>query len=231
MSTTTARIGRILIVEDDDAVSEALSTGLRSKGYEVEIRSTGKDIEQVIADFRPELLVLDLGLPDGPDGVSIAKRLRVASEAGVLFISGSHRIEDRLAGFAAGGDDFLTKPFSMAEFFARVEAIRRRALATNARYEINGLVIDEAAHTVTRDGDDIQLTPIEFSLLVALCRHPGRVRAKVELLDIVWGFDQFDVNLVEVHIHALRQKLEAFGPRLIQTVRGVGYVIRPAGDA
>jgi DNA-binding response OmpR family regulator len=218
--------GRILLVEDDDFMCEALSMGLRSRGFEVEARADGLNVEEVVSSFRPEVLILDLNLASGPDGVSIARRIRNGSRAGVMFISGSRQLDDRLAGFAAGGDDFLVKPFSMEEFFARVEAIRRRAEPMVDVTEAGDVVIDAAAHRVTRAGHQLALTPVEFSLLSTLCGSPGRVFSKVQLLDLVWGYDRFDVNLVEVHIHAIRQKLEKFGPRLIHTVRGIGYVLR-----
>jgi two-component system OmpR family response regulator len=218
--------GRILVVEDDDFMRESVTLALRTKGFEVAERHDGVGIEETIDVFHPDMIVLDIGLPDGRDGVSIAKRIRHASEVSILFISGSHRLEDRLAGFAVGGDDFLTKPFSMAELVARVQAILRRGRLI-ARYdEVGGIVIDEEGHRATRNGTELKLTPIEFSLLATLCRSPGRVFSKVQLLRLVWGFDHFDVNLVEVHVSALRSKLEAHGPRVVQTVRGVGYALR-----
>lgn len=218
--------GRVLLVDDDEFMCEALTMALRSRGFEVEARHSGHDVTTVVDDFQPEMVVLDLNLADGVDGVLVARRLRDRSSAGLMFISGSHRLEDRLAGFAAGGDDFLTKPFAMAEFFARVDAIRNRVGASEPVEEVGGVVIDERAHRVTRDGHELALTPIEFTLLATLVRNAGRVLSKTQLLDLVWGFDRFDVNLVEVHVHALRQKLEVHGPRLIQTVRGMGYVFR-----
>jgi two-component system OmpR family response regulator len=218
--------GRVLLVDDDEFMCEALTMALRSRGFEVESRHSGHDVATVVEDFQPEMVVLDLNLSDGIDGVLVARRLRDRSSAGLMFISGSHRLEDRLAGFAAGGDDFLTKPFAMAEFFARVDAIRNRVGAAEAVEQVGGVVIDERAHRVTREGHELALTPIEFTLLATLARNAGRVLSKTQLLDLVWGFDRFDVNLVEVHVHALRQKLEVHGPRLIQTVRGLGYVFR-----
>jgi DNA-binding response OmpR family regulator len=176
------------------------------------------------------MVVLDLRLADGADGVAVARRLRDRCSAGVMFISGSHRLEDRLAGFAAGGDDFLTKPFAMAEFFARVDAIRHRVRDAQPRQPVGDIIVDEPAHRVTRGGVEIDLTPIEFSLLATLWHNARRVLSKTQLLDLVWGFDRFDVNLVEVHIHALRLKLEQNGPRVIHTVRGVGYVLREPTD-
>jgi DNA-binding response OmpR family regulator len=214
------------LVEDDEFMCEALSMGLRSRGFQVEARTNGLNIEETLSSFRPAVLVLDLRLPTGPDGISIARRVRDGSNAGLMFISGSHEVEDRIAGFAAGGDDFLTKPFSMEEFFARVEAVHRRSDAVPDSTEFGDIVIDERSHQVTRDGHPVPLTPLEFALLATLAHNPGQVFSKVQLLSAVWGYDRFDVNLVEVHVHAIRQKLEHWGPRVIQTVRGVGYVLR-----
>lgn len=226
--------GRVLLVDDDELLCEALTLALRARGFEVESRHTGRDVQRVVEEFQPEMVVLDLTLADGPDGVVVARRLRDRTSAGLMFISGSHRLEDRLAGFAAGGDDFLTKPFAMSEFFARVDAIRSRVSSARPTKEAAGIVIDEDAHRVTRNGHELALTPIEFSLLSTLVANAGRVLSKTQLLDLVWGFDRFDVNLVEVHVHALRRKLEQYGPRVIQTVRGLGYVLRedlPASSA
>src|SRR5262245_59969313 len=164
---------------------EALSVGLRSRGFQVEARTNGLNIEETVSSFRPAVLVLDLRLPTGPDGISIARTVRDGSNAGLMFISGSHEVEDRIAGFADGGDDFLTKPFSMEEFFARVDAVRRRSNTVPDRTEVGDIVIDERSHQVTRGGHVIPLTSLEFSLLATLCHSPGQVFSKVQLLDAV----------------------------------------------
>lgn len=220
---------RILVVEDDTAVREAVAAGLRDEGYEVDAREHGLEIEQVVRGFRPDLAVLDVRLPVGPGGLSMARILRSAErELPIIFLTAADAVEERLAGFEAGGDDYLAKPFAMAELKLRVRALLRRSgKLASTTWSVDDLVVDEAARTVARDGTPVELTRTEFDLLTALGRHPGRVVTKTQLLSTVWGFDAYDPNLVEVHMSSLRRKLEAHGPRLIHTVRGVGYVLRP----
>jgi DNA-binding response OmpR family regulator len=145
----------------------------------------------------------------------------------VLFLTAADAVEDRLAGFSAGADDYLIKPFSMAELLARTQALlRRTGRLSSSTWQLGDLVVDDGARSVARDGVLLELTRTEYDLLAALVRHVGRVLSKTQLLTAVWGFDAYDTNLVEVHMSALRRKLEATGPRCIQTVRGAGYVLR-----
>jgi DNA-binding response OmpR family regulator len=145
-----------------------------------------------------------------------------------LFITVASAVDDVLAAFDAGGDDYVVKPFVMAELLARMKAILRRSGRQGRRvFEFADLVVDEDAHAAIRAGTVLDLTHREFSLLATLCHHPGVVLSKAQLLYKVWGFEQYDLNVVEVHISALRRKLEEQGTRLIHTVRGVGYVLRP----
>ena len=220
---------RVLVVEDDDPIRSALDVSLRSEGYEVRAEPDGTRLQQVADTFRPDLAVLDVRLPVGPDGYAMARTLRASSDLPVLFLTAADGLEDRLAGFAAGADDYLVKPFSMAELLVRVQALLRRAgrLASAVR-QVGDLVIDEGARVVMRAGNKLDLTRTEYELLSILAQHLGQVMSKVQLLTHVWGFDAFDTNLVEVHMVALRRKLEAHGPRLVHTVRGMGYVLRPA---
>ncbi len=184
-------------------------------------------IERVATSFRPDLAILDVNLSFGPDGLAAARRLRAVSEIAILFLSDADSIEDRLAGFEAGGDDYMVKPFFMAELLARTRVLLKRAgRLSSAVHQLGDLVIDDGAHTVIRADTVLELTRTEYELLLALGRRPGRVLTKAQLLRQVWGFDAYDVNLVEVHLSALRRKLEAHGPRLVHTVRGVGYVLR-----
>ena len=215
------------MVEDDDPIRSALDVALRGEGYEVRAEPNGAQLQEVSDNFRPDLAVLDVRLPVGPDGYAMARILRASSDLPLLFLTAADGIDDRLAGFQAGADDYLVKPFSMAELLARVQALLRRAgrLASAVR-QVGDVVIDEGARTVMRDGSKLDLTRTEYELLSMLAQHPGQVLSKTQLLTQVWGFDAYDANLVEVHMSALRRKLEAHGPRVVHTVRGMGYVLR-----
>ncbi|MDX1621390.1 MAG: response regulator transcription factor [Nitriliruptorales bacterium] len=218
---------RILVVEDDAAVRDSLDVALRHEGYEVLPLRHGEEITDALANFRPDLAVLDVRLPQGPDGLSLARRIRADSDLPILFLTAADTLEDRLAGFDAGADDYLTKPFSMAEVKVRIRALLRRSGRLQSdSWQIADLLVDEGARSVTRNGGEIELTPTEFDLLVVLGRHRGRVLTKSRILSLVWGEDAYDPNLVQVHMSSLRRKLEARGPRIIHTVRGVGYLIR-----
>ena len=219
---------RVLVVEDDGPIRSALEVALRGEDYEVEAQSDAGRIAEAAERFRPDLAVLDVRLPDGPDGYSAARILRSGSDMPILFLTAADRVDDRLAGFEAGGDDYLAKPFSMAEVLARTRALLRRSgRLSSAVRQVANLVIDDGARTVVRDGAVLHLTRTEYELLSVLAQHPGQVLSKIQLLTKVWGFDADDANLVEVHMSSLRRKLEAHGPRLVHTVRGVGYVVRP----
>jgi two-component system, OmpR family, response regulator len=218
---------RILVVEDDPTLRDSLAVTLRAEGYEIETAESGAAALVSFDAFRPDLALLDVRLPAGPDGLDLARELRARGDVPVLFLSALGELQDRVAGFEAGGADYLTKPFSTSELVLRIQALLRRSGRLEARaWQVGDLVVDEAARTALRDGVAIELTRTEFDLLVALGRNLGTVVSKSRLLALVWGFETYDENLVEVHISALRRKLEAAGPRLVQTVRGVGYVLR-----
>lgn len=218
---------RILVIEDDEPIRSALVIALRSEGYEIRAESDGSAVTRVAEEFRPDLAVLDVRLPVGPDGYATARLLRGASDLPLLFVTAADSLDERLAGFNAGADDYLVKPFSMAELMMRIHALLRRAgrLSSQVR-QVGDLVIDEAGRKVLRDGVTIELTRTEYNLLCTLARHLGQVLSKTQLLSLVWDFDAYGANLVEVHISTLRRKLEAHGPRLVHTVRGAGYVLR-----
>lgn len=218
---------RVLLVEDDLPIRTAVAAALGAAGYEVRAESDGSRIAEVAREHKPDLAVLDVHLPFGPDGFGIARQLRSGSTMPIMFLTAADAVEDRLAGFGAGADDYLVKPFSMAELLARVQALLRRSgrLSSQA-WQVGDLLVDDAAKSVVRAGQVIDLTRTEYDLLSSLLTHTGTVLSKTQLLTQVWGFDAYDANLVEVHMSALRKKLEAVGPRLIHTVRGAGYVLR-----
>lgn len=219
---------RVLVVEDDDVIRSALDIALRGEGYQVRTEVDGTNIDRVMAEFRPDLAILDIRLPQGPDGYDIARLLRAASDVPLLFVTAADEVDARLAGFDAGADDYLVKPFSMAELLARVQALLRRSgrLVSGVR-QLGALVIDEGARAVVYRSAPIQLTRTEYDLLCVLSQRPGQVVSKAQLLAQVWGFEAYDDNVVEVYVSSLRRKLEAHGPRLVHTVRGMGYVVRP----
>ena len=217
----------MLVVEDDHPIRSALDVALRGEGYAVLALPDGSRLRAQVDEFRPDLALLDVRLGEGPDGYEMAGSLRRQSTMPILFLTAADAVEDRLAGFEAGGDDYLVKPFSMAELLARVKALLKRSgRLSSASYNVGDLVVDEDARTVVRGGAPLELTRTEFELLVVLVRHVGKVLSKTQLLTQVWGFDAYDANLVEVHMSALRRKLEVDGPRIVHTVRGAGYVLR-----
>ncbi|HEX2118090.1 MAG TPA: response regulator transcription factor [Acidimicrobiales bacterium] len=219
---------RLLVLEDDASLREAIVVVLAASGYDVQPVSTGTGIEEVIESFHPDLAILDVRLPSGPDGFEVGRRIRASLGIPLVFVTAADALSDRLHGFDIGADDYLVKPFAMAELLARTKAVLRRAgRLSSPTWEVRDLVIDEANRVVSRHGERIDLTRIEFDLLCVLAREPGRVFSKGQLLTMVWGFADFSPNLVEVHVSALRRKLESTGPRLIHTERNQGYVIRP----
>ncbi len=217
---------RVLVIDDDPFMCEALAMALGSEGYQVRTETDGSSLDESFAGFRPSLALVDLDLPVGPDGVSITRRLRAMSDLPVMFVSGSTRVEDRVTGFKVGADDFLVKPFSMAELLARVHSLLRRSKSLPTTVlEVGDIRIDDRAHVAWRGEHVLQLRNLEYRLLYTFCRHAGQVLSKAQLLDAVWGFALSDPNLVEVHVSHLRAKLEEHGPRVIKTIRSVGYVL------
>ncbi|HET6952697.1 MAG TPA: response regulator transcription factor [Acidimicrobiales bacterium] len=222
--------GHVLVVTEDDFLADGVCQVLGTAGFGVTRRRRGP-IESLLIDERPALLVMDTGDIDLMDRKVVVSRVRQASDVPLVVITRSSRLEDRLAGLEAGADEVLATPFPLTELRWKVTAILRRAGQIASSMRLGDLLVDEPAHVVERNGRLIDLTALEFSLLVALCRNRGQVLSKSQLLSMVWGFDHHDVNLVEVHVSALRRKLERSGPRVIHTVRGVGYVLRPAEAA
>jgi DNA-binding response OmpR family regulator len=219
---------RVLVVEDDAALRRALVATLDASGFEVLGLADGLELTDEVDRFRPDLAVLDVGFGTGPDGFTQARLLRGQHGVPVIFVTAADALEDRLRGFEVGADDYLVKPFAMAELLARARVVLRRSgRLSSPTIEVRDLLVDEANRLVRRGGEVVELTKTEFEVLCALAREPGRVLSKIQLLALVWGFDEFAPNLVEVHVSSLRRKLEAHGPRLIHTERGEGYVLRP----
>jgi DNA-binding response OmpR family regulator len=218
---------RVLLVEDDPLTREVLSAALVGTGFEVHAEPDGSRVERAAATFRPDIALIDMRLGDGVDGITVARRLKGTDDFPLLFLTSASAIEDVLAAYDVGGDDYIVKPFVMAELVARMRAVlRRTGREGRSVFELGDLRIDADAHSVVRAGLAIELTHREFALLVEMCRHPGMVLSKLQLLTNVWGFEQYDLNVVEVHVSALRRKLEEHGPRVIHTVRNAGYVFR-----
>ena len=218
---------RILIVDDDHCLRSLVAMTLRRQGWEVRGEAHGVEIKEVTSDFRPDLAILDVRLVTGPDGFELARQLRGMSDLPILFLTVAESQAARLAGFQAGADDYMAKPFSVEELVARVRALLRRAgrLTSPTVRTVADLVVDNASRRATRSGEVLDLTRTEYELLSVLIKHKGQVLSKTQLLDAVWGLDAYDTNLVQVHMSALRRKLESRGTQLVRTVRGVGYVL------
>jgi len=222
----TATAARVLVVDDDPFMCEALAIALGTEGYQVRTEQNGNAIQSSITEFRPSVALVDLQLQEGPDGFAITRRLRAMTDMPIMFVSASDRVEDRLTGFRLGADDFLTKPFVMAELLERVKVLLKRSnLVASPVLEVGDIRIDDRSHVATRAGHVLPLRNLEYKLLSVFCRHAGQTLSKTQLLDAVWGFALSDVNLVEVHVSHLRRKLEAHGPRVIKTIRSIGYVL------
>ena len=220
---------RILVVEDSEAIRVAVQTALRAQGFTVESQPDGADLEERLARFTPDLVVLDVMLP-GRDGFALLPVLRRSSRAAVLMLTARDQLGDRLAGLAAGADDYLVKPFAMAELVARIHAVLRRTQPEGGTIAVADLTLNLDASLVRRAGRTLELTETERRVLGYLAAHRERAVTKTQLLTAVWGYEGFDPNVVEVHVSSLRRKLEAGdAPRLVHTVRGQGY--RLAADA
>ncbi len=216
---------RVLVVEDDGVIRESLDHALSAAGFAVRAVADGSAIEADLACFRPALVLLDWMLP-GRDGATLVGVVRGRSRAAVVMLTARERIEDRLRGFDLGVDDYLAKPFVMEELLARMRAVLRRLGSLPTTVQVDDLVIDEQAGVVERGGVPVPLTATEFRLLVFLASRRDQVLSPAQILSQVWGYDEYADNLVQVHVSAVRRKLEATGPRLLHTERGLGYVLR-----
>ena len=223
---------RILVVDDEPSIVDAVATALRYEGYEVEEASTGLEALAAVGREEPDLIVLDWMLPD-IDGVEVGRRLRERGfRMAVLFLTAKDATEDKVEALRAGGDDYVTKPFSLAEIVARIEAILRRTAGSlpGDTLRVGDLVLDESRHEVFRGANKVDLTATEFSLLRYFMLNPRRVLPKVQILQNVWHYDfGGNANIVETYVSYLRRKLDAVGPPIIRTVRQAGYMLEAGG--
>jgi DNA-binding response OmpR family regulator len=223
----------VLVVDDEEAIAEAVRARLESEGYRVVVASDGPQAIALNAQHHPDLVVLDLMLP-GMDGLDVCQEIQRSGWTPVLMLTARTEEADKVAGFAVGADDYLTKPFSLRELAARVKAIlrrqeRMRAHGSEGPIGLKGLVIDPQRRRVTVDDNEIGLTPLEFEILLTLARDPGVVLARDQLMDRVWGYrDYAGGRVVDSHVARIRRKLGEDGnePRFIRTVHGVGYAFQ-----
>jgi two-component system OmpR family response regulator len=223
---------RILVVDDESSISDLISTSLRFVGFDVRTAATGSEALTVAEEFKPHAVVLDVMLPDS-DGFVVCRQLRSEGlNIGVLFLTAKDGMEDKVAGLTIGGDDYMTKPFSLEELVARLRALLRRIgvaeISTDdEKIRFADLELNEATHEVRRGGVLLEMSPTEFQLLRYLLINADRVVSKSQILDHVWQYDfRGDAGIVETYVSYLRKKIDIFDPPLIHTVRGVGYRLR-----
>jgi len=222
---------RLLVVDDEPDIVELLSASLRFAGYDVSSAANGKEALELAKSFRPDLVLLDVMMP-GMDGFSVLTRLRgEGHRVPVLFLTARDATEDKVRGLTTGADDYVTKPFSLSEVLARIGAILRRSnggeVAPSSRLTFADIELDDDTHEVWKAGKPVPLSPTEFKLLRYFTSNPRRVLSKAQILDHVWNYDfAGEANVVEAYVSYLRRKLDTTEPRLLHTLRGVGYVLR-----
>ncbi|MGQ0826413.1 MAG: response regulator transcription factor [Actinomycetota bacterium] len=226
---------RVLVVDDEPNITDLVATALRYEGFAVATAPNGIEAIKEASTFRPDLLVLDVMLPDR-DGFELLKRLRAdAAHVPVVFLTARDSTEDKIKGLTVGGDDYVTKPFSLEELVARIRAVLRRTNGTrpeSLRVVFGDLELDDDSHEVWRGRTRVELTPTEFKLLRYLMHNARRALSKTQILDHVWEYDfDGDANVVETYVSYLRKKLDPLGPPLIHTIRGVGYSLRLPPEA
>ena len=224
---------RVLTVDDETSLTELLSMALRYEGWEVSTAASGLAAVKTAREVRPDAIVIDMMLPDF-DGLEVMRRIRAEQpDVPVIFLTAKDALDDRIGGLTAGGDDYVTKPFSLEEVVLRLRALLRRTGVTSedggAKIVVGDLVLDEDSHEVTRAGDPITLTATEFELLRFMMRNAKRVLSKAQILDRVWSYDFGGrSNIVELYVSYLRKKIDSGREPMIHTLRGAGYVLRPA---
>jgi two-component system response regulator MprA len=237
MSDAQTRMGRdlrdgrdrasVLIVDDEPQIVEFLRMGFAYEGFEVFVATTGVEALQTALAKQPDVIILDVMLP-GMSGLDVAARLRPSSDAAILMLTARDEVDDRVTGLNTGADDYVTKPFAFKELLARVRAVlRRRGKSLDRVLAFDDVTLDRESRAVARGGRSIELTPREFELLELFLMHPRQVLTRDAILARIWGYDYVgDDNVIEVYVRHLREKLDDIPPRLIQTVRGVGYALR-----
>ena len=225
-----ASSARVLVVDDEPNITDLVALALRYEGFDVQKAATGRAALSAVAQFKPDLVILDVMLPD-VSGLDVLRKMAAEGrKVPVIFLTARDATEDKIHGLTIGGDDYVTKPFSVEELIARVRVVLRRGgnHDAQARLTLADLELDEDAHEVRRSGEVIELTPTEYRLLRYLLVNAGRVLSRNQILDHVWNYDfGGDASVLETYISYLRRKVDRFDPPLIQTVRGVGYVMRP----
>jgi len=226
---------RALVVDDEVSLGDLLQMALRYEGWDVRTATAGQQALSLARQFKPDVIVLDVMLPD-LDGLEVLHRLRADGlDIPVLFLTAKDSVDDRISGLTAGGDDYVTKPFSLEEVVARLRGLIRRSSrivsdSVDPELRVGDLLLNEESYEVSRAGVPIELTATEFELLRYLMRNPRRVLSKTQILDRVWSYDFGGrSSIVEIYISYLRKKIDADAPPMIHTVRGVGYLIKPAG--
>jgi len=233
MAAAANSVVRVLVVDDEPNLAEVVTMALRMEKWDVRSAADGMSAVRVARQFRPDVVVLDVMLPD-MSGLDVLRKLRqYTPDLPVLFLTAKDSVEDRIAGLTAGGDDYVTKPFSLEEVALRLRALLRRTRAveaiTSATLTVGDLTLDEDSHEVFRDGTPIDLTSTEFDLLRYLMRNPRKVLSKPQILDRVWNYDfGGQANIVELYISYLRKKIDVGRKPMIHTMRGAGYVLKPA---
>lgn len=225
---------RAVVVDDESTLTDLLQMALRYEGWEVRTAGDGRSALQITREFKPDVIVLDIMLPD-IDGLAVLQRLRADNiDTPVLFLTAKDSLDDRIVGLTAGGDDYVTKPFSLEELVARLRGLIRRSTLTvmaadDPEVTVGDLVLNEDSHEVHRAGESIELTATEFELLRFLMRNPRRVLSKAQILDRVWSYDfGGKSSVVEIYISYLRKKIDSGKPQMIHTVRGAGYILKAA---
>ena len=216
----------MLVVEDSETIREMVSEALTDAGYHADACSDGDGLEDSLGGLRPDLVVLDVMLP-GRDGFSLIDVIRDWGDAGIVLMTARDGLTDRLRGLDGGADDYVVKPFELAELVSRVGAVLRRRGRLPRVLQVGDLMLDIDAGIAARAGHELDLTSTELRLLHFLVEQRSRTVSSNQILNAVWGYDAYDANLVQVHVSSLRRKLEAFGPRILHTVRGIGYRLQP----